>query len=156
MRLQAHHTPPSGRVYHAHGLSLRLLRRCLRITNFLELRKSEVQLRRITILGTSVNRAICRACLVTFIIYHRRGGASLCAEGCHGLWHTRDRRYGGLFSRRSTKVAHRRVLPCRRHPSGLEVAPEPLQAEPHPPFHRAERQPQEISYLHVRVAGEVC
>jgi hypothetical protein len=70
--------------------------------------------------------------------------------------HTRDRRNGGLFFRRSTKAAHRRGLPRRRHPSGLEVIPELLQAEPHPPFHRAERQPQEIGYLHVRVAGEVC
>src|SRR5688572_20304746 len=54
MRLQAHHTPLWGRVYHSIGLSLRLLRRCLRITNFLELRKAEVQLRRITILSTDV------------------------------------------------------------------------------------------------------
>ena len=38
----------------------------------------------------------------------------------------------------------------RRHLSGLEVVPEPLQAEPHPTFHRAERQPQEIGYLYVR------
>jgi hypothetical protein len=55
MRLQAHHTPPSGRVHHSNGLSLRLLRRCLRITNFVELRKSEVQLRRISIPRTPVN-----------------------------------------------------------------------------------------------------
>src|SRR5215212_10286057 len=55
MRLQAHHTPPSGRVYHSNGLSLRLLRRCLRITNFLELRKAEVQLRRIPLKRTSEN-----------------------------------------------------------------------------------------------------
>jgi hypothetical protein len=37
-------------------------------------------------------------------------------------------------------------------PPGLEVAPELLQAEPHPPFHRAERQPQEICYLYVRAS----
>jgi hypothetical protein len=43
MRLQAHHTPLWGQVYHSNGLSLRLLRRCLRITNFLELRKAEVR-----------------------------------------------------------------------------------------------------------------
>src|SRR5215211_5094130 len=55
MRLQAHHTPPSGQVYHSNGLSLRLLGRCLRITNFVELRKSEVQLRRIPIPRTRVN-----------------------------------------------------------------------------------------------------
>src|SRR5215217_4328993 len=58
MRLQAHHTPPSGRVYHSNGLSLRLLRRCLRITNFVERRKSEVQLLRIPIPRTQVNRRV--------------------------------------------------------------------------------------------------
>ena len=114
------------------------------------------EVRRINLLGTSVNRAICRASLVTFITYNRRVALRFVREGCHGLWHTRDHRYGGIFSRPSTKVAHRRGLPCRHYPSGLKVAPELLQAEPHPPFHRAERQPQEISYLHVRVAGEVC
>jgi hypothetical protein len=59
MRLQAHHTPPSGRVYHSNGLSLRLLRRCLRITNFLELRKSEVRM--YGILGRAPLRGVRRA-----------------------------------------------------------------------------------------------
>jgi hypothetical protein len=56
MRLQAHHTPLWGQVYHSNGLSLVLLRRCLRITNFLELRKAEVQLRRIPWSGSSRRR----------------------------------------------------------------------------------------------------
>src|SRR5829696_8221480 len=42
MRLQAHHTPLWGQVYHSNGLSLVLLRRSLRIANFLELRYGEV------------------------------------------------------------------------------------------------------------------
>src|SRR5215217_889191 len=44
MRLQAHHTPPSGRVYHSNGLSLRLLRRCLQVANFGESPECELRL----------------------------------------------------------------------------------------------------------------
>src|SRR5688500_8301806 len=44
--------------------------------NFGELRQGEV--RRFHLLGTSVNRVICRTSLVTFITCNRRGSASLC------------------------------------------------------------------------------
>src|SRR5215204_1490006 len=51
--LHGQHTPLWGQVYHSNGLSLRLLGRCMPITNFVELRKGEV--RRIPLKRTSQN-----------------------------------------------------------------------------------------------------
>src|SRR5215211_486368 len=52
--------PYGGQAYHSNRLSLVLLGRCLRVANFRELRKSEVQLLRIPLPRTPVNRASAR------------------------------------------------------------------------------------------------
>jgi hypothetical protein len=67
-----------GQVYHSNGLSLRLLGCCLRVANFGEYPKGEV--RRIPILGTSVNKlengALWRMCPMTLASRRARDRAS--------------------------------------------------------------------------------
>ncbi len=51
--------PQGGAADHSNGLSLVLLGHCLGVANFRERRLEAVQLRRITLLGTSVNNVGC-------------------------------------------------------------------------------------------------